>query len=564
MARIIPVKIPADILANPQRSAECKTFRRLESELEDPFVVFYSRPWHGMNQSGEEIDGECDFVVAHPELGILAIEVKGGQISYDPLNRKWISRDRYGYDHDLKKGPFDQAKTSKYHILEKLKKSKLWSSRRIQATHGVIFPDTADPGEDLGADMPEEMICYLDIFDRHFRDWILSRFHDLNEYGSRLYPLGDDGMNALEDLLARPFQLHVPMGHILAEDDQALEYLTQQQYYILKVIDKVTRASIAGGAGTGKTVLAMEEAIRNAEAGRKVLLTCYNRPLAEWMKRRAGTSDNLLVMNFHEFCRKMMKDAGIGQQFGPQEQIYRELYPAACIQALMKIPEYRFDTIIIDEGQDFLPLWLTALNTALTEKNGGKIRVYYDSNQRLYGNTEKILGDYHLITIPLSINIRNTQNIHETAQHYYSGDPIDSYGPKGSAIEYIPAGSPSNMRRELENLVSHLIKDERVGPGDIAVLAESKHIISEMIPTGKLAGIQGITCEIPEEDKIIVDTIRRFKGLESPVVILIITPEVVLNEELLYVAISRARTHLFMIGEKSSLERIKNVGQVRK
>jgi hypothetical protein len=555
---MVPTKIPADILANPQRSAECKTFRLLESKLEDPFVVFYSRLWFGMNQHGEEIDGECDFVVAHPDLGILAIEVKGGQISYDPLNEKWNTRDRYGYDHDLKKGPFYQAMTSKHHILEKLKKSKLWHSRRIQATHGVIFPDTEDPGEDLGADMPEEIICYLDAFETNFRGWILSRFHDLNEYGSRLHPLGEDGMNALEDLLARPLQLHVPIGHILAEDDRELQILTHQQFHILKLIEKIPRASISGGAGTGKTVLAMEESVRNAEEGHKVLLTCYNRPLAEEMKRRIQQSEKLLVMNFHEFCRKVITEAGLEQPSGSDDQLFRELYPTACIQALKMIPGYRFDTIIIDEGQDFQPLWLTALNTALTEKSGGKMRVYYDSNQRLYGNTEKILGNFQLIPIPLTLNIRNTKNIHETAQHYYNGEPIDSFGPKGEEIEYIPADFPNGVRRELHTLVSNLTKKERITPEDIAVLADTKNTISQIIPTGNLAGKQCVFCERPEVDKIIVDTIRRFKGLESPVVILIVTPDVVLNEELLYVAISRARTHLFMIGEKLSLDRIKN------
>ena len=557
MAKMCPKKIPADILANPQRSGECKTFRRFESELEDTFVVFYSRLWHGMNQNGEEIDGECDFVVAHPDLGMLAIEVKAGQISYDPVREKWITKDRWGFDH-IAKNPFYQAKTSKYQILDKLKKSRLWHSRRIPAFHGVIFPDTEDPGEDLGADMPAEIICYLDTFENHFHDWIHSRFHDSEEYGSYLQPLGEDGMNALKDLLAGPFQLHVPIGHILAEDDRELQVLTHQQFQILKLIDKIPRASISGGAGTGKTVLAMEEAVRNAEAGRKVLLICYNRPLAEDMKRRVRPSDKLLVMNFHEFCRKVINDAGLEQPSGSDDQIYRELYPASCIQALKMFPESRFDTIIIDEGQDFLPLWLTALDTALTEKSGGKMRVYYDSNQRLYGNTEKILGNFQLIPIPLSINIRNTKNIHETAQHYYKGYPIDSFGPKGEEIEYISADFPKGIREELQTLVSNLIKKERINPEDIAVLADTKNTISQIIPTGNLAGKQGVTCERPGEDKIIIDTIRRFKGLESPVVILVVTPEVALNEELLYVAISRARTHLFMIGEKLSLERIKN------
>jgi len=66
-------------------------------------------------------------------------------------------------------------------------------------------------------------------------------------------------------------------------------------------------------------------------------------------------------MNFHEFCRKLINDAGLEQPSESDDQIYRELYPASCIQALKMFPEYRFDTIIIDEGQDFLPFGLLHL-----------------------------------------------------------------------------------------------------------------------------------------------------------------------------------------------------------
>ena len=74
----------------------------LQEVLEDPFVVFYSRPWLGEKPDGEEIDGECDFVVAHPDLGFLALEVKGGAVAYDPEMDRWTSRDRFGFLHYIK------------------------------------------------------------------------------------------------------------------------------------------------------------------------------------------------------------------------------------------------------------------------------------------------------------------------------------------------------------------------------------------------------------------------------------------------------------------------------
>ena len=62
-------------------------------------------------------------------------------------------------------------------------------------------------------------------------------------------------------------------------------------------------------------------------------------------------------------------------------------------------------------------------------------------------------------------------------------------------------------------------------------------------------------CENLEKDKIVLDTVRRFKGLDSPVVILRVTSDLLREDELLYVAISRARTKLYVISDESSLKK---------
>jgi len=555
MAKMWPEWIPQEILSNPLRSSECKTFRRLEDELDDSFVVFYSRPWLGRKPSGEEIDGECDFIVAHPDLGILSLEVKGGQVEYFPERDEWRSRDRWGYSHIIK-NPANQAMRCKHEILTKLNRSRLWKSRRISARHGVIFPDTENPGEDLRADLPLDIICFIDDFENNFNDWITRRFGEGGHPDTRMKPLGEDGMEALEDLLAKPFQLHVPIGHILAEDDRTIQILTYQQFHILRAIEKIPRALISGGAGTGKTVLAMEEAIKNAESGSRVLLTCYNRPLAEEMKRKLHTFSSITVSTFHELCRSTIHNAGLILPVDlPDNQLYNDIHPRYFIRALAMLPEYRFDTIIVDEGQDFIPLWLTALETVLIDSRKGKIRIFYDSNQRVYGNGERMLSEYELVPILLTYNIRNTENIHRIAQRYYQGFPIESIGPPGKKIEMVPIESLDVIHREIELLINRLLKQERINPADIAILAGSRNIINQISPSGYLAVMECISCDqTGGNDRIILDTVRRFKGLESQIVILVISPELITNDELLYVALSRARTHLIIIGDNASLE----------
>src|SRR4051812_23513832 len=102
MAIMWPRKLPPDVLRNKLRSAERETYERLKSTLDDTFTVFYSRPWLGLTPTGEEVDGECDFVVAHAKSGLLTIEVKGGAIAYDPAKERWTSKDRWGLTHNIR------------------------------------------------------------------------------------------------------------------------------------------------------------------------------------------------------------------------------------------------------------------------------------------------------------------------------------------------------------------------------------------------------------------------------------------------------------------------------
>src|SRR5882762_2639366 len=154
-----PRKLPPDVLGNPFRAAEIRVYERLQGQLDDGWSVFYSRPWLGLTPTGEEIDGECDFVVAHPLLGLLTLEVKGGAVSYDPKTSKWSSVDRWKVRHNIR-DPVHQARVSKHQILKKLNDSVHWRSRRIRARHGVILPHSAKPSSDLGADMPRDIFCY--------------------------------------------------------------------------------------------------------------------------------------------------------------------------------------------------------------------------------------------------------------------------------------------------------------------------------------------------------------------------------------------------------------------
>ena len=242
-------------------------------------------PGLGSDRTAKRLTENAISLSHTPNWGCSRSRLKGGAVAYDPRTDRWTSRDRWKVTHHIK-NPVQQARSAKYELLKKLKASPHWKARRIRARHGVVLPHSSALPGDLGADMPQRMFCFAEAFEDWFRDWVLDRFGDAPADEGRTREMGPDGLQALEKILANPFQLLTPLGTLLSQDDAALHVLTQQQFHILRAIEAVPRAAISGAAGTGKTVLAVEEARRCAEHGARTLFICYNRGLASDVRHR--------------------------------------------------------------------------------------------------------------------------------------------------------------------------------------------------------------------------------------------------------------------------------------
>lgn len=145
MARLIPPSLPG---STPQ--SEKAVWMALR-DLPDPWRVFHGVEWQA-ERDGRPGDGEADFVLLHPKVGFIVLEVKGGGVGV--VDGLWHSIDRNGDRHDIR-DPFEQAKTSKYTLLEYLKDA-VGTTAYIPAGHAVIFTDVAAPAG-LGANAPEEI-----------------------------------------------------------------------------------------------------------------------------------------------------------------------------------------------------------------------------------------------------------------------------------------------------------------------------------------------------------------------------------------------------------------------
>lgn len=545
MAVLWPRKLPGSVLEDPRRRAEVRVYNRLAEVLDDNFHVFYSSPWLGIDRLGNEKDGECDFLVAHPDHGILAIEVKGGkEISLDPWDAQWRSKDHGNFVHKIK-DPVAQARSAKHEILKRLNESPRWMSRFIHTAHGVVFPSAGSPPGNLGADRPARIFCCSRQFQQGLRAWIADRLKE-GQRPDNCEPLGHDGIAALERLLAHPFTLSFRIGSVLAEADSEFRVLEPSQYHVLDVIADIPRALIRGGAGTGKTVLAIEAALRSAADGRKTLLTCHSRPLATNLERKLKGIENLTVDGFHALCGRMSRQADVPITSSTGEQdLYESVLPNALCRAMEIKPALKWDTIVVDEGQDFRADWWIAIDACLS--SNGYLRVFMDSNQRVYESAGNGLHDLSVVPVRLSRNLRNTKNIHRAASVHYSGPEIVADGPDGIEVSWIIAENLEGKIEAAYRELRRLVFNEEVAPGDIAVLFNGPASKASFLARTGGTSIPVTDAEIMALEDVVVDTVRRFKGLERPAIILVASSDEMERQEMAYVAFSRARAYLCVV-----------------
>jgi hypothetical protein len=550
MARMYPRELPRHVLENPKLSSEVRVYERMRDKLPGDYNCYYSRSWHEADRDGAEFDGEADFIVAHAEHGLLFLEVKGGRVSCREADGQWISEDRDGFKFRIK-NPLSQARSSKHHFLKRLNASRALSGRFVRARHGAILPGSARPRRALAPDAPLEIIAFGDDMETLDR-WIVRRMTEGDDH--RESALGLDGLRALEELLASHFELRAHIGISLADDARTIERLTAEQSWILDSLADNKEMAISGGAGSGKTVLAVEKATRSAADGRRTLLTCYNAPLAAHLRTVCQGNEGLVVASFHALCRELAQKAGVELPSDGDQSVFDHLLPEALVEAVSNNPDLGFDTVIIDEGQDFRDSWLHALRLTIRDPESGRFYVFYDDNQRLFSPEKGFIDALPASSIALTRNLRNTRRIHALMAKWYQGRRSIPAGPEGEPVGTTVCRNGEMALARLNERISQMLHSGQVAPGQIAVLSGKGDALTAL--GERIAGKPTCRADDVRPDHIVLDTVRRFKGLSRPCIFLI-GIEGLTDPELIYVATSRANVLLEIIGTAEDIAHLK-------
>lgn len=549
MAKMFPTPIASDVPSH----AEKLLYRLFATQLPDDYLVFHSVAWQSRNEIFGARDGEADFVIVHPKQGILVLEVKGGQIDYDGENGAWLQN-----GHVLGKDPFSQAKSFKYELLKLLKTEPYWANRHIGISHAVAFPDVVVPNYPLTLQSPRHIV--LDKRDTlSIREWVEQHF-DYVSGTKGCDEVGVQGVRFLQNLLAPVRHLRSMLGVDIQTEEAEFVRLTEQQCRLIDFIAAVPRAAIAGCAGSGKTMLAAYKARQLAEEGLRVLFTCYNKNLAmflrdDYLAERPSTLD---IVHFHKLAYGLVRQSG--QIAGPQPDEMLDTYfstglPEQLTEAVATLGA-QYDAIVVDEAQDFMENWWFPLQLLLIEPDDGTLYLFYDDNQNIYGGLPDVVNLVHH-QYPLYENCRNTQKINGTVSAYYKGKhPPKALGPVGREVDTHSYKTRREMLDVLRRVLHGLVVEEAVDVADIVVLTPIAPEKSALATSTSVGRFSLTTNWDVSPNEIYYTSIHSFKGLESPVVILVeIEPTFHHKvQELMYIACSRARHHLVIIGHEDAID----------
>ncbi|HEY9868955.1 MAG TPA: NERD domain-containing protein [Candidatus Obscuribacterales bacterium] len=556
--KINPAELPPEVLGDWRRSAEVRMYNALKEQLPWGWSVYYSVRWLAPIRGGEMRDGEADFIIAHPERGILVVEVKGGAVHRDGKMQKWWTVDRYGQSHRIK-DPFEQAVCNKHGLIRKLKDQPTLRNRRIRFFHAVAFPDVVIASRACGLGAPQEIIIGAEHMDR-----LLSKieevFEHYEEFADGAWSDGKLVLAELDRLVAQDVEFRNPLSLQLNEEEREIIRLTEQQLLVLNGLRRNRRAAIAGCAGSGKTMLAIEKAKRLAGEGFRTLLTCFNKPLAQHLAGAVAGVENLWVANFHTVCSSAARNLSWDLPAEKTRLVLEEGYPRILQAAMQATPdEDKYDAIVVDEGQDFPALWWEALEHCMIPQGKAVLYIFYDNNQALYRKYSELPGvDVHY---ELPANIRNTRKIFDFLKKHYRGEscPV-AFGPPGRAVETYRYSSLEELERRLGSVLHKLLIKEGCSPRDIVVLTP-KNIERSALMSLKLPGSIRL---VPRDNReqvgdVLCSSVHRFKGLERKVAVVTELDDDLLalrqeeRESLYYVAFSRPRNHLVLLSSPAVL-----------
>lgn len=498
-------------------------------------------------------DHEADLVVLMPDLGIVVLEVKGSSVRVDADDAEghtwWIRRS----GRDVRIDPVTQVRTTKHALRSYVGRRSGGADRRVAWGHAVVTPYSR-----FDADFEVPELPRWALHDKDDLPKLADRLRDnavFSRHGSR--PPTLDDVEAITDGLTGRFATPYDVNAESDERADTADRLTLEQATILRVTRLLHRVEVRGGAGSGKTVLALQQAKEltrggQGRSGQRVALLCYSIGLAQHLKRQVATWPRkqrpAFVGTFHEFGRQW----GAPEGDRSDSEFWEERLPAEMAGLAGELTDgRRYDAVIVDEAQDFADSWWTPVLRALRDEEEGGLYVYSDENQRIFARFGR--PPVALVPLVLDHNLRNTRQIHE-AFGPLAPSRMYARGGEGPAVRFVAAGQQDALG-VADDEVDALL-EAGWEPRNIALLTTGhRHPIQ--VERTAFHDQEGYWSTYWDDD-VFYGHVLGCKGLERRAVVLCLNEDGTRDRarERLYVGMSRATDELVVVGDPATVRRV--------
>lgn len=531
----------------------------------------FTKDWiilHSLNlaQHTVRIYGEIDFLILIPGGGIYVMEVKGGDIKC--IDGVWHFIDRYG-NANKNKSPFNQARDAMFSLRSAIEKEFGKGHKFMKILSGFLcaFPHISfdkhsveyEPWQILDKD---SMQNGTDVFFQNLIQRSIEK-HKWQKWFSEKDSLPDkSSLNLLCDFLRGDFERIRTARERLIEFDKQVKTYTEEQFRILDSIQLNERSVTQGSAGTGKTMIAIESAVRAAAEGKTVFLTCFNGLIGEWMQKQVEEwQDKITVSSLHSYLLEQSKGFDYDELRSNKQDFYSKYLPTLLKDIFQKGISKKFDKLIVDEGQDlireeYLALFDSMVTGGLAE---GNWEIYGDfERQAIFAqlSKEEMLSLINKNSQPtkfiLKINCRNTKQIGEETSLIsgFEKPPFLLEHLEGIPVEYFFYKDQAEQKKLLADQLKKL-SEGNLPLNELIILSPRKfeHSCSNLFTDFTIKEIKNTNEITTAQNFLGFATVQSYKGMESNYVVMTdienLTSEV--SKSLLYVGMSRARYGLILL-----------------
>lgn len=578
--------------------------QRLEDKLDSDYLCWYDVPV-GPRQR------HPDFIVLHPNLGFLILEVKDWKLeTIAELSREsavlHTERGRV-----VEANPILQARGYALEV-----------ATLLQRDPALVHPQGAKRAGKLI--MPWGWgVVLANITRNQFEQAELGNFIPpgsvicKDEMTETADP--DAFQKAIADMYLMPFRCHLTLPQIervrwslfpelripeqgrmfdatpkpddsLTEVPDIIRVMDLQQEQLARSLGDGHRV-IHGVAGSGKTMILGYRCLALARKYSKpILVLCFNKTLAarlEQLVQGHGVHDKVTVQHFHGWCGQQL-DAYAVPRPAPSTPQYFDAMVEAVIDGVDQkaIPRSQYGAVLIDEGHDFKPEWLK-LVVQMVDPETNSLLLLYDDAQKIYeeGGGQQRKFSFASVGIQaqgrttiLRLNYRNSLEVLATAKAFAqelvaeqaSDDdhvPLiapESAGRRGPMPDLVACKNIWDEARTIASRIEGAIGDG-AKPDDFAVLCPSRGIAKTISDELAKRRIEFVLAADNTKRHIFhgkpavkVMTIHSSKGLEFDTVFIpgvcevagyrASSPEALLGgAKLLYVGMTRALGRLVML-----------------